>query len=88
MCDMTFGVINVDGSGEIALAQTNSAGTIPPAEWSPDGKKIAFVGGDEECCADLYVINADASGLTQLTRLGTVTGADWSPDGRTLALRA
>jgi Tol biopolymer transport system component len=87
MCDMKFGVINSDGSGEILLAQINTSGTIPPAEWSPDGKKIAFVGG-ERCCADLYVINADGSGLTQLTRLGTVTGVDWSPDGRTLALRA
>jgi Tol biopolymer transport system component len=87
-CDMTFGIINADGSGELMLGQTDFMGTIPPAEWSPDGKKIAFVGGDEECCADLYVINADGSGLAQLTGLGTVTGADWSPDGRTLALRA
>lgn len=87
MCDMTFGVINADGSGEMMLAQTNFNGTIPPAEWSPDGKKIAFVGG-EGSRADLYVINTDGSGLAQLTRLGTVTGAEWSPDGRTLALRA
>jgi Tol biopolymer transport system component len=87
MCDMTYSVMNADGSGEVTLARTNFAGTIPPAEWSPDGKKIAFVGG-EGCCADLYVINTDGSGLAQLTRLGTVTGADWSPDGRMLALRA
>ena len=86
-CDMTFGVINADGSGEIMLAQTNFQGTIPPAEWSPDGRKIAFVGG-EVSRADLYVINTDGSGLAQLTQLGTVTGAAWSPDGRTLALRA
>jgi Tol biopolymer transport system component len=84
---MTFGVINADGSGEIMLAQTNFQGTIPPAEWSPDGRKIAFVGG-EVSRADLYVINTDGSGLAQLTQLGTVTGAAWSPDGRTLALRA
>ena len=87
VCDMTFGVINVDGSGETRLAQTNFMGTIPPAEWSPDGKKIAWVSG-EACCADLYVINTDGSGLARLTELGTVTGADWSPDGRTLAVRA
>jgi Tol biopolymer transport system component len=86
-CDMTYSVMNADGSGEVTLARTSFAGTIPPAEWSPDGKKIAFVAG-EGCCADLYVINTDGSGLAQLTRLGTVTGADWSPDGRTLALRA
>jgi Tol biopolymer transport system component len=87
MCDMTFGVINADGSGETMLAQTNVQATIPPAEWSPDGKTIAFVGGEVDR-ADLYVINTDGSGLAQLTRLGTVTGADWSPDGRTLAFRA
>jgi TolB protein len=87
MCDMTVGVIDADGSGEKMLAQANVSGTVPPAEWSPDGRKIAFVSGEGNL-ADLYVINTDGSGLAQLTRLGTVTGADWSPDGRTLALRA
>jgi Tol biopolymer transport system component len=87
MCDATFGVINADGSGKIMLGQTDFLGTIPPAEWSPDGKKIAFVGG-EGSRADLYVSNADGSGLAQLTRLGTVTGTKWSPDGRMLAFRA
>jgi TolB protein len=88
MCDMTFRVINVDGSGEIALAQTNFMGTIPPAEWSPDGKRIAFIGG-EGSHSDLYVVNMDGSGMTRLTQLGTVrTGADWSPDGRKLAFGA
>jgi TolB protein len=86
--DQTFRVINVDGSGEITLVQTKTSGTIPPAEWSPDGKKIAFIGGEDNH-NDLHVVNVDGSGMTRITQLGTVkTGADWSPDGRKLAFGA
>ncbi|SRR6266487_2143191 len=44
----------------------SNAGDNSPASWSPDGKQILFVrtqGGDNE----LYVMNADGTGVTQLT---------------------
>lgn len=86
-CDIMFGVINADGSGQRMLGRIGVVGTIPPAEWSPDGERIAFVGG-EGGGADVYVVDADGGGLAQLTGLGTVTGVDWSPDGRMIAFRA
>lgn len=65
--------------------------------WSPDGKRLAFVSFTDHngtsCpasnCApngEIYVVNADGSGLRRLTR----SRADdqhptWSPDGRKIA---
>jgi Tol biopolymer transport system component len=51
-----------------------------PSRWSPDGSEIAvapFLG-------DVYVMNADGSGMQRLTNIGfrTIRGfLDWSPDG-------
>jgi Tol biopolymer transport system component len=63
----------VDGSGLLHLP-----GGDDPA-WSPDGTKIAF--DDPE----IYVMNADGSGLTQLTfsaqGFHVNFGPAWSPDG-------
>ena len=52
--------------------------------WSPDGKRIAFA-SNREGDADLYVLNADGSGVTRVT----VDPRDdsyptWSPDGHKL----
>jgi Tol biopolymer transport system component len=56
--------------------------------WSPDGQMIAFSGGD----AQIYVVNADGTGLRLLTRISdnshnlqSVEGPAWSPDGRRIA---
>ena len=56
--------------------------------WSPDGTKFAFdksVGG----VRDIFVVNADGTGLTQLTHgvPGELFSAapDWSPDGTKIA---
>ncbi len=51
------------------------------ADWSPDGRRIAFTGGSGE--GDAYLINTDGSGIVRLTR--NAQTPDWSPDGRRLA---
>jgi WD40-like Beta Propeller Repeat len=81
---------SADGVGETALT-SSPAGTHSyyPA-WSPDGTRIAFqrivAGADPE----IYVMNANGSGVTQLTYLSesSTGGPAWSPDGTKIAFHA
>ena len=93
-------VVNVDGSGLQQLAGFNvGARGAGEADWSPDGTRIIFEtnaavdeNGNILDAADIYVVNADGSGLTNLTRNQVILGAKtfriegssdpvWSPDG-------
>jgi TolB protein len=59
--------------------------------WSPDGRKIAFVRvservGTPRANRDVYVVNADGSGLRRLTTHPEYDGDPaWSYDGRRIA---
>jgi len=62
----------------------------PRAEWSPDGRRIAFAafpagpGGGSDSA--LYTVQPDGGGLHRVTPLGTHAGLPtWSPDGRWIA---
>lgn len=53
--------------------------------WSPDGKRIAFY-SERDGNAEIYVMNADGTGVMRLTRSSADEGYPaWSPDGRTIA---
>jgi Tol biopolymer transport system component len=64
------------------------------ADWSPDGQRIAFdsdridVDGRRDV-VQIYVMNADGSGVSQLTRGPGFHGAPgWAPGGTVLAIEA
>jgi Tol biopolymer transport system component len=55
------------------------------ATWSPDGSHIAFVSDRETALENLYVMNADGSGMRRLTDMTRVCCPAWSPDGTRIA---
>jgi hypothetical protein len=70
-------LIKADGSGERALTTARVNGYEPV--WSPNGKQIAYIAGEDEW---LYVMNADGSGSHLVSRgagaLGGAARPAWS----------
>ena len=64
-----------------------SDGTAP--DWSPDGRRIAFVAPSVERGTDVYVIDADGRHRGRITRTPgrDEDVPDWSPDGRRLVVQ-
>ena len=74
--------VNPDGTGlreEVAPLPGGGASLV----WSPDGSRLAF--GDGTDPGQIFVINADGSGLRQVTRDGDNNWPAWSPDGSRIA---
>jgi Tol biopolymer transport system component len=72
-------VINVDGTGDVALTTRSS---FQPA-WSPDGSRIAFVTLSDK---QMFLVNPDGTGEVSVTPAGTEDdGPAWSPDGSRIA---
>jgi Tol biopolymer transport system component len=89
-------VINPDGSGKRRLVRSALLYHLYDLAWSPDRRKLLFAshlgrsaqpcdrGGS--CDKEIFVINADGSGLRRLTRnAGADSAPAWSPDGRKIA---
>jgi Tol biopolymer transport system component len=81
-------VMNADGTAKHQLAQSGDY-----LSWSPDGKKIAFMHDPNlrrsppaKVSPEIYVINADGTGLKRLTNNRVWDQAPlWSPDGKMIA---
>lgn len=77
---------NDDGS---AVKRITFAGVFNSSpSWSPDGKKIAFA-GQSDSNFDIFVMNADGTGMIRLTsakkangRMASNEDPSFSPDGR------
>jgi dipeptidyl aminopeptidase/acylaminoacyl peptidase len=75
---------------------TTTGHSCNPAEWSPDGKWIAFVSDrpgslpkSPEGKRQLWIMPADGGEAQQLTRMEKgVGGFDWAPDSKRIALSA
>ena len=86
-------VMAADGSAPRNLTRHEARDTKPA--WSPDGRRIAFVSdrpGESEqgllLTSDIFVMNADGSGVEQLTSSQRPVFAGdpaWSPDGSSIA---
>jgi TolB protein len=78
-------VVKADGSQLVKLSGANESGDWPT--WSPDSTRLAFAQFSNDR-ADIHVVNADGSALTNLTknldRTANIMPA-WSPDGAQIA---
>jgi Tol biopolymer transport system component len=76
-------LIGEDGSNPHAIAPMGGGWG---AAWSPDGKRIAFMAEGVDGPNDVYVINADLSGVRNISHSPEdESGVSWSPDGGRIA---
>lgn len=76
-------VTHADGSDPVRL--TNDGVSHDPV-WSPDGRSIAYVGGNPSHAQQIWTMSTDGSGAHQLTNgKGLATFPSWSPDGSQIA---
>ncbi|HJQ25960.1 MAG TPA: S9 family peptidase [Blastocatellia bacterium] len=73
-------IMNSDGSRQRFLVKGSSP------QWSPDGRRIAYVAPGQPTGAQIYVKWMDTGEETQLTHLErSPSNLEWSPDGRRIA---
>jgi Tol biopolymer transport system component len=78
------------GGGVARPVTAGSVGGDFQPRWSPDGRRILFLRDVGAGDNDLYVVNADGSGLRQLTNTPSrlEAGAAWSPGGSEIVFAA
>jgi dipeptidyl aminopeptidase/acylaminoacyl peptidase len=73
-------IVNADGTKNRFLVKGSSP------QWSPDGKRLAYIAPGEPTGAQIWVKWLDTGEETQLTRLERgPSGIQWSPDGKRIA---
>jgi TolB protein len=87
--DFGLYVADATGQNERRLADAVQLHYHNPPVWSPRGDRIAFESASsrgEGAPADIFVVNADGSGLLNLTKAAvSASGPTWSADGTRLA---
>ena len=80
--------LDATGRGGALTRLISSTLTDNGPDYSPDGQKIVFASNKHNCDGrkfELFMINADGTGLEQITDFGGFTSfADISPDGKKL----
>jgi Tol biopolymer transport system component len=81
-------IYTMDAEGHSPVRVTTHAATDRSAAWSHDGQRIAFLSDrDRRPNFDVYVMNADGSGVQRVTMDGTFWSPQFSPDGKFLAVQ-
>ncbi|MGB4845251.1 MAG: DUF5050 domain-containing protein [Ferruginibacter sp.] len=79
-------VFIMDANGKNEKRLTQKKGYDSGAKFSPDGKRIAFYGPDENKNYEIFIMNADGSNMINLTEDPLEDySPSWSPDGKWIA---
>ena len=83
-------LFEIPAAGGKAHRVGHGVGSATSPAFSPDGKLIAYdYRKPGNSIREVYVMNADGTGIRQVTRLSHVSGLPaWSPDGKTLAFQS
>lgn len=74
-------VARADGSGREQLTSQKAGSDTAPV-WSPDGTRIAFVSDRDGGFPELYLMNANGTGVKRMTTNALIdANPSWSPDG-------
>ena len=78
-------IANADGSDarRVTTGIRTTKAYDTESQWSPDGKRLAFMRVKNGKQAAVFVVNVDGTGLKRLTPWSLdAASPDWSPDGR------
>jgi dipeptidyl aminopeptidase/acylaminoacyl peptidase len=85
-------LMNADGTGVMRVTRSPAGTDVFQPAWSPDGVRITFATNRDNPTVNyvrnrsIWIVNADATGLTRLTDGSTRDDAPaWSPDGSKIA---
>lgn len=93
-------VVFIPGDGNIYVSALDGSSMVSVGrgdswDWSPDGRRLAYVGAIEQSeynviAGEIFVVNADGTGTTQMTFTSDIVEGDptWSPDGTKIAYSA
>lgn len=76
----------IDGS-DLRVCTADSGYSDGTPRWSPDSRRIAFTRMDYSSGYDVFVVNADGTGLHNLTQQGLSWVLDWSPVGNKILVQ-
>ena len=84
-CAVHIYVMGANGSRPTRLAQHPHGIYDHSPDWSPDGARIAFARSSPTNSGQIFVMNADGSGLVNLTPGAQGTDPVWLPNGTQIA---
>src|SRR6056297_2263984 len=77
-------LIDLDAGQQQPL--TGGDGSFSSPAWSPDGRRLAFIGNDGDGDSQLHVLWLDSGRMTEITDgPHSPSAASWSPDGTRIA---